>query len=176
MTNLESLRKEYKNLDTLERALARWEALSARNEDMLDALHLPHIWDCLQSERWLDAMQTVAFLAVIYSQMADHKHLANAALWIIQRGKGADFAELDKYLDAIAENRRKAWAWLAALQALDETEGLRCLSVGKFFAGDYINRIMEQTDERELTKRSYSRELKILRHLWESATKSCCRQ
>lgn len=175
--NIIPLRKSYDRLDPFERAVAHLDALLAENEEMLIALKPPHMWDALHSERWADSMYITGFLALVYSLLAERVRWACLAGYARHKDKGPDYAEqADSYLDESIEMRQKAINWLKALQALDEIEGLRCLSAVMPFADNYINQMLGRDEEQgEPTEADCSKEYAALREAWGLLTHSCSR-
>jgi len=167
MTMLDTLRKDYDKLTPFERASLIAEAVGRRDENAIDALQAPSLWDAFHcSVAHKDFLMLAAF-AVTESLRADGALWAARLVMELEERKEekADEAKLDKFLDLLHEAGRKRLAWVLALEALDDGNGTACLPLADIFAGGHASKMLEDAKGKDVC---FEQELGTLKEIWST--------
>ena len=171
MSTIDALRKLYGQLTPFERAVMCIEAVARRDESALDALEPPTLWDAFHGTKAQEALALLAFMATADSLRAESAAWAGRLLLSIEghKGKKADEAKLGKYLEMLQEAERKQFAWMLALETLDNETGAVCIAIVDIFANGHAAKTLEAAKGRDI---EFADELEYLRDAWRKIAHS----
>jgi len=165
MTMLDTLRKDYDKLNPFERAVMCIGAMSRKDEAAVDALQPPTLWDAFHDMKTCAAFALLAFMATVESLRADGAAWAGRLGFMIEDRKEekADEAKLDEFSNLLQEVERRRFAWMLALEALDNEDGTACIPLVDVFADGYAAKMLEDAKGKDVC---FDRELERLRDVW----------